>query len=108
MNQVIKYWLILFLFHVILAVVPGIFASNKLTAMIPLFSIFLPLEFFDYLNIPVWGEVQENMFMAPVTLLGWLLVIGTWSLIHYCFAIGIDYLTSRYLGIGNKNASLKG
>ncbi len=96
MNPVVKLWLILVLLHVVLAVVPDMFVSNKLTAMIPLFSILLPLEIFDYLNIPVWGKVNENMFMAPVTLLGWSLVIGTWLLVHFYLAKGLIHLPNRW------------
>ena len=95
-NKLLKYWLTLILLHLVLAIVPDMFVSNKITAMIPLFSIFLPLELYNYLNIPVWGEVNENMFMAPITLLGWFLVVFSWILVHYVLAKGIVLLKNLW------------
>lgn len=90
-----KLWALLLNSHLALAVVPGLIVDNKLTAFIPYHSVFTPLEIFKSLGLPVYGQVSEDMFMAPITILGWCLVVALWLVIHYGFALVLSHLTRR-------------
>ncbi|WP_421133475.1 hypothetical protein [Alteromonas sp. A079] len=91
----LKLWGLLLISHFVLAIVPGFIVENKLTAYVPYHSVFTPLEMFNSLGVPVYGQVTEGMFMAPITILGWCLVVTLWLIIHYGFAIVLSHLTRR-------------
>lgn len=95
MKANLKLWALLLIFHLVLAVVPSLFVENKLTAYIPYHSVFTPLEMLKPLGVPVYGQVAEDMYMAPITILGWCLVAALWLIIHYGFALVLSHLTRR-------------
>ncbi|MBV1910607.1 MAG: hypothetical protein KUG78_14995 [Kangiellaceae bacterium] len=92
----LKVWVLLLASHVVLAVVPSIFVENKITAYIPYHSVFTPLEMFNSYNVSVYGQVTENMFMAPITILGWSLVIILWLTIHFGLAFVIAHFRNKF------------
>ncbi|WP_027709911.1 hypothetical protein [Zooshikella ganghwensis] len=95
MKANLKVWVLLLMSHLVLAVIPSLIVENKLTAFIPYHSVFTPLEIFKFLGLPVYGQTDEDMFMAPITVLGWCLVTALWLIIHYGFAVVLSHLTRR-------------
>lgn len=93
MKSTVKAWWILISAHLFLAVVPFLLIENKLTAFIPYHSIFIPLELAAYAGLPVYGQVSKDMFMAPITVLGWCMVAALWLTIHFGLAAVLSRLT---------------
>jgi len=92
MSKIVKLWLSLISAHIVLAVIPSAIWENKVTAFIPYNSVFTPLEIFKLLDIPVYGHVSEDMFMTPITVIGWCLVFASWLLIHFGLALTLSHL----------------
>ncbi|WP_157704953.1 hypothetical protein [Shewanella marisflavi] len=95
MKANLKLWALLLVSHSALAVIPSFIVENKWTVFIPYHSVFTPLEIFKILGLPVYGQAGEDMFMAPITVLGWCLVAALWLVIHYGFAVALSHLTRR-------------
>ena len=81
--------------HLALAIIPSIFVENKFTVLVPYYSLFAPLEIFRSIGLPVYGQVNEDVFMAPITNLGWALVVALWLVIHYGISQLLSHLTMR-------------
>ncbi|MDP5144240.1 hypothetical protein ORJ00_15945 [Rheinheimera baltica] len=95
MKANLKLWAMLLISHLALAIIPSLITENKLTAFIPYHSIFMPLDIFKSLVLPVYGQAGEEMFMAPITVLGWCLVVALWLIIHFGFAVLLSHLTNK-------------
>ncbi|MGX5200427.1 hypothetical protein [Aliikangiella sp. IMCC44632] len=91
----LKFWLLILVSHLVLAVIPNYIFDNQLTAIIPYHSVVMPLEIFKLFGLPVYGQIEDHMFMAPITFLGWCLLAFFWLIIHYGVATLIIYLIKR-------------
>jgi hypothetical protein len=93
MRATFKYWLTLLVVHLSLVFFPGFLIENKFTATIPFYTIFSVLEFGDYLGLTVLGEITKDMFMAPITFIGWSFVISFWLLFHWLLGLVLSHLS---------------
>jgi hypothetical protein len=90
-----KYWMILLAIHISLVFLPSFVIENKITASIPFYTIWGVLEFGDYLGLTVLGEITEDMFMAPITFIGWSFVLFFWLLFHWLLSLVVCNLIRK-------------
>ena len=88
-----KVWMVLLIVHLVLVILPGFVISNKISSIIPYYSVFGVLELGDYLGLRVLRQITEDMFMAPITFIGWSFVISFWLMVHWVLSVITCHLT---------------
>ena len=90
-----KYWLSFLTIHICLFFLPSSIFGVKATAAIPYYSIWGVLELGSIFGLPVIGKVTEDMFIAPITFIGWSFVVSFWLLFYLLISQVISHLTSK-------------
>jgi hypothetical protein len=75
--------------------VPGFIFESKAAVIIPYYSIFGPASIFKSLGLPIFEQVTENMFIAPITYLGWFLIILFWFVVYVIIGFLINLIIRK-------------
>ncbi|MDO9004499.1 MAG: hypothetical protein Q7V20_13710 [Aquabacterium sp.] len=87
--EIIKLACIVALTHVLLAIVPWLVAETPATGWLPYHSYYTMAQVLHGMGLPVIGSFHEGMFMAPITSLGKVMIVGAWTAGYVAVALMI-------------------